>query len=60
MAEPVKELFQKATNLASDERGGDLLVMPEGYHPSARDPYFKDESKQVIFLGDTISSGQDH
>ncbi len=32
-----------AANLAAGEQRGDLLVMPERYHPGVQGPYFKDE-----------------
>ena len=48
MASPVAEssgggMLITAANLAAGEQRGDLLVMPERYHPGVRGPYFKDE-----------------
>ena len=35
--------YHTAANLASVEQRGDLLVMPERYHPGVQGPYFKDK-----------------
>lgn len=35
--------YHTAANLAAGERRGDLLVMPERYHPGVQGPYFKDK-----------------
>jgi len=35
--------YHTAANLAAGEQRGDLLVMPERYHPGVQGPYFKDK-----------------
>ena len=35
--------YHTAANLVAGERRGDLLVMPERYHPGVQGPYFKDK-----------------